>query len=92
MLDEATAYVDPENAEKISRAIKEVTRDKTVIMIGHKLKNLINADQIAVLCDGSILAAGTHEQLLNECEHYRMLWTAADRSENWTIHQGKEGA
>lgn len=92
VLDEATAYVDPENAEKIGRAIKEVTRDKTVIMIGHKLKNLINADQIAVLCDGSMIAAGTHENLLNECEHYRMLWTAADRSENWTIHQGKEGA
>ena len=85
VLDEATASVDPENAGKINRAIKEVTRGKTVVIIGHKLRNLTEADQIVVLDKGKVLATGTHEELLSSCERYKKLWEAGDRSQNWTI-------
>lgn len=63
ILDEATANVDPENEDRLQRAIEELTRDKTIIMIAHRLKTVKNADQILVLADGKIVQRGTHEQL-----------------------------
>ena len=92
VLDEATAYVDPENAGKIDKAIQEVTKGKTVVIIGHKLQNLTGADQIVVLDSGRVIGTGTHGELLESCGHYRKLWEAADKSKNWTIagELGKE--
>ena len=67
ILDEATANVDPENEEdKLQRAIEELTRNKTIIMIAHRLKTVQNADQILVMDDGQIVQRGAHGELMNQ--------------------------
>lgn len=66
ILDEATANVDPENEERLQRAIEELTRDKTIIMIAHRLKTVRHADQIFVVNDGGIVQRGTHEELIGQ--------------------------
>ena len=91
VLDEATAYVDPENTEKINQAISEVMKNKTVVIIGHKLKNLTDADQIVVLNKGYIEAAGSHESLLSECVYYHKLWQSAMSADEWTISDKNRG-
>ena len=89
VLDEATAFIDPENEEKMNLAIREVIKDKTVIVIAHKLHSITNADQICVIDQGKIAASGTHEELLKTCEEYANLWKIQEQSLNWTI-QNKE--
>lgn len=64
ILDEATASVDPENEAELQKAIAALTRDKTIIMIAHRLKTVRNADQILVLSGGSIVQQGRHEELV----------------------------
>lgn len=64
ILDEATANVDPENEDRLQKAIEELTRDKTIIMIAHRLKTVRNADQILVVDDGCIVQQGKHEDLI----------------------------
>ena len=71
ILDEATANVDPENEDRLQKAIEALTRDKTIIMIAHRLKTVRNADQILVLDGGRIVGCGTHSALLRSCETYR---------------------
>ena len=66
ILDEATANVDPENEDRLQKAIEELTRDKTIIMIAHRLKTVRNADQILVVDDGRIVQQGRHEELINQ--------------------------
>lgn len=66
IFDEATANVDPENEDKLQNAIEELTKDKTIIMIAHRLKTVRNANQILVVNDGQIVQQGTHEQLIKE--------------------------
>lgn len=66
ILDEATANVDPENEKHLQDAISELTKDKTIIMIAHRLKTVRNADQILVLSDGNILQRGHHEKLMKQ--------------------------
>lgn len=85
VLDEATSSVDPENADKIDRAVREVTKGKTVVVIGHNLKNLTGCDQIAVLEEGKLIAAGKHEELLVTCSCYRKLWETSESAGSWTI-------
>ncbi len=85
VLDEATAFLDPENEEKMNEAIAEVIRGKTVIVIAHRLQSIMNADQICVLKDGRLAAAGKHEELLSGCGEYQKLWTAAQESARWKI-------
>lgn len=85
VLDEATAFMDPENEEKMNEAIAEVIAGKTVIVIAHRLHSIVNADQICVLDQGELLAAGTHEKLLKDCPQYRTLWDAAQRSTAWRV-------
>ncbi len=63
ILDEATANVDPENEDRLQKAIEALTRDKTIIMIAHRLKTVRHADQILVVDHGRIVQQGTHEQL-----------------------------
>ena len=65
ILDEATANVDPENESKLQAAIAELTRNKTIIMIAHRLKTVRNADQILVVADGKIVQRGTHDELIH---------------------------
>lgn len=89
ILDEATAFIDPENEEKMSRAIAEVIRHKTVIVIAHKLSTIVAADCIYVLQDGSVLTSGTHEELLRNCETYQKLYKISEDTENWKVSAGE---
>ena len=85
ILDEATANVDPENESLLQRAIMELTKDKTLIMIAHRLKTVRHADQILVLEDGKIIQRGTHEQLYREQGMYQDLITVREESLGWRI-------
>lgn len=76
ILDEATAYIDPENEAVIQKAIAKLVRGKTVIVIAHRLSTIKNADKIAVVKDGRIEAQGTHEELRKSCPLYEAMWQA----------------
>lgn len=87
VLDEATAFMDPENEEKMNEAIAEVIRGKTVLVIAHRLHSIVNADQICVLEQGTVADVGTHEELLGRCPAYQKLWQAAENSAQWGVNQ-----
>ncbi len=91
VLDEATAFMDPENEEKMNEAIAQVIAGKTVIVIAHRLHSIISADQICVLESGNLAAAGTHEKLLTSCPVYQRLWQAAEGSAQWKVSTEKGG-
>lgn len=91
ILDEATAFMDPENEEKMNEAIAQVIEGKTVIVIAHRLHSIVNADQICVLDQGRLAAVGTHEKLLESCPEYEKLWRAAEGSARWKLSTEKEG-
>ena len=76
ILDEATAYIDPENEAIIQKAVAKLVKDKTVIVIAHRLSTITDADNIAVVRDGRIEACGRHEELLENCALYREMWQA----------------
>jgi len=91
VLDEATAFMDPENEEKMNEAIAEVIEGKTVIVIAHRLRSIIGADQICVLQSGNLADCGTHEALLERCGAYQTLWAASERSAAWGVSAGEGG-
>ncbi len=76
ILDEATAYIDPENEAVIQNAVAKLVKNKTVLVIAHRLSTITGADNIAVVKDGQIEAQGEHEQLLEHCALYREMWQA----------------
>ena len=76
ILDEATAYTDPENEAVIQESVARLVRGKTLIVIAHRLSTIVDADQIVVVNNGSIEAAGTQAELLQNCPLYRALWNA----------------
>ena len=76
ILDEATAFTDPENEDKIQQSIAALTRGKTLLVIAHRLSTIKNADNIVVLKEGRIEAQGTQAQLLETCPLYRTMWEA----------------
>ena len=87
VLDEATAFMDPENEEKMNAAIDEIMRNKTVLVIAHRLSTIRNADAICVMKDGCCIATGTHEKLLSKSEEYRKLWEASVGASAWRIKE-----
>lgn len=91
VLDEATAYADPENEEKMEAAIAELVRGKTLIVIAHKLPSIIDADQILVMDKGYLVAKGKHQDLLESSAEYRKLWNTTMFSKDWKISKNKEG-
>lgn len=76
ILDEATAYIDPENEAVIQQAVAKLVEGRTVIVIAHRLSTITGADQIAVVRDGKITATGTHDALLDSCPLYQSMWQA----------------
>ncbi|MBQ6610356.1 MAG: ABC transporter ATP-binding protein [Oscillospiraceae bacterium] len=76
ILDEATAYTDPENEAEIQRSVSELTRGKTLIVIAHRLSTIVDADRIYVIKDGTIDDSGTHEELLSHHGLYETMWKA----------------
>ena len=85
VLDEATAYADPENEEKMEAAIAELVKGKTLIVIAHKLPAIVDADQILVMNHGRLVANGKHKDLLESSAEYRKLWNATIFSKDWKI-------
>lgn len=86
-LDEATAFTDPENEDKLQRSIDKLTKGKTLIVIAHRLSTIMYADQILVLENGQITAQGTHEQLLTHSETYLDMWKAHISAMDWSMNQ-----
>ena len=76
ILDEATAYTDPENEAQIQEAVSKLVKGKTLIIIAHRLSTITDSDNIVLVNDGSILAQGTHTQLLEQSDLYRSMWNA----------------
>ncbi|MGI5090711.1 energy-coupling factor transporter ATPase [Treponema sp. OMZ 805] len=85
ILDEATAFIDPENEQKMNQAISEIVRDKTIIVIAHKMKSIMNANRIIVLKDGRIAASGCHAELIKTSPEYQNLWRISEETADWTV-------
>lgn len=98
ILDEATAFTDPENEDKLQRSIMALSKGKTLLVIAHRLSTIQNADQIVVLQKGEIVDTGTQEELLNRCPLYCSMWQAHVGAKNWAVGtseatiSGKEAA
>ena len=88
VLDEATAFADPENEHQIQKAFETLTRNKTVLMIAHRLSTVQNADNIIVLNEGKIVEQGSHSALLEKNGVYAAMWADYQRSAQWKV--GKE--
>lgn len=85
ILDETTANVDPENEDRLQKAIEALTRDKTIIMIAHRLKTVRHADQILVVDHGRIVQQGTHEQLIGQPGIYAAFVGGRQQAEGWKL-------
>ena len=92
ILDEATAFTDPENEDKIQRSIAALTKGKTLLVIAHRLSTIKNADNIVVLQNGRIAAEGTQEQLLENCPLYKSMWQAHIGAKNWAVSSAAKEA
>lgn len=90
ILDEATAFADPENEVLIQKAFAELTRGRTVIMIAHRLSTVVNADNIIVLKEGNIVEHGTHKQLIESKGLYFKMWNDYNQAIQWKITSRKE--
>ena len=92
ILDEATAFTDPENENKIQRSIMALSKGKTLLVIAHRLSTIQNADQIVVLEKGQIVDRGTQRELLSRCPLYQALWASHVGAQTWAVTSGeKEG-
>jgi len=89
ILDEATAFVDPENENIIQEAINHLTRGKTVLVIAHRLSTITHVDQTIVIENGRIVEQGTHEELIKKEGLYKRMWTAHNTALGWGIRRAE---
>jgi ATP-binding cassette subfamily B protein len=85
ILDEATAFTDPENEDRIQMALNDLIEGKTLLVIAHRLSTITGADNIILMDQGQISAQGTHQQLLKESDIYKKLWQAHREAMEWDI-------
>lgn len=85
ILDEATAFADPENEYMIQESFKKLAKNRTTLMIAHRLSTVVNADRILVIDKGKLVEEGTHDELLQKGEVYKKLWEEYQRAVNWKI-------
>lgn len=85
ILDEATAFADPDNEVKVQEAFSRLSKGKTVIMVAHRLSSVTNADRICVLKDGEIVETGNHESLTKQNGIYAHMWKEYNRSIRWKV-------
>lgn len=90
VLDEATAFADPENEAMIQKAFARLTQGRTVIMIAHRLSTVVRADQIIVLAEGRVAEQGTHEELVGRNGLYAKMWKDYNQAVQWKISAGEE--
>ena len=85
ILDEATAFADPDNEQRVQAAFETLSRDKTVIMIAHRLSTVTNADRIYVLKDGTVAESGSHKELTAQEGVYAHMWEEYNKSVDWKV-------
>lgn len=88
ILDEATAFADPDNEFKIQQAMSQLIRNKTVLVIAHRLSTITDSDQILVFDQGQIAARGTHPELLSQSPLYQQMWQAHTQAKTWGLREG----
>ena len=91
ILDEATAFTDPENENKIQKSVEELTKGKTLLVIAHRLSTITDADKIVVLKNGCIEGAGNQEELIQNSPLYQRMWQAHVGARHWAVGSQKEG-
>ena len=92
VLDEATAFADPENEHKIQQAFEQLMKDKTVIIIAHRLSTVRGADNIVVVDEGKVAEQGKHDALVKAGGRYSRMWTQYTSAMSWTIAEGSVDA
>ena len=92
ILDEATAFTDPENEDKIQQSIAALTKGKTLLVIAHRLSTIKSADNIAVLKDGRIIAQGKQDELLDNCPLYHEMWLSHIGAKAWAVSSAEKEA
>lgn len=92
ILDEATAFADPDNETLVQKAFENLAKDKTVIMIAHRLSTVTHTDKIYVLKDGRIAESGTHQELMEQDGIYTHMWKEYNKSVNWKVGRVGESA
>lgn len=90
ILDEATAFADPENEVLVQKAFTELTKESTVIMIAHRLTTIRNADKIYVLDKGTVIEEGTHLELLDKNGLYQSMWIEYQQAASWKVGESNE--
>ena len=90
ILDEATAFADPENEVLVQKAFTELTKESTVIMIAHRLSTIRNADRIYVFDKGSVVEEGTHQELLDKNGLYQSMWNEYQQAASWKVGESNE--